>query len=156
MDFEAVEAVLEETGRLVAGRAGEAAPDADDSIVTAPSGNVVVDWSRLDSLREYDTAEGGVVKGVIASFMEQAPSRLDEIRRCIDERNAEGLRESAHSLKGAASNVGAVGVAEVCRELEQAGRSKSFDNVEGLARDLGVRIEESCVELDLGSPVDRP
>lgn len=51
-------------------------------------------------------------------WLEDAPQMLEAVRSACRERDADGVKRSAHALKGASSNVGAVRVAEAARHLE--------------------------------------
>ncbi len=51
-------------------------------------------------------------------WLEDAPQMLDAVRTACRDRDSEGVKRSAHALKGASSNVGAVRVAEAARHLE--------------------------------------
>jgi HPt (histidine-containing phosphotransfer) domain-containing protein len=97
----------------------------------------IMDWSRLDELAEFDTDEREVVRRAIASLAEQAPALLDEMRRGISAADAPLLRNGAHRLKGAASNLGAVALAECASRLEAAGRNGKLNDVETL-------LDEPC------------
>ena len=43
--------------------------------------------------------------------------------------NADGLRNVAHTLKSSSANVGALGLAELCKELERMGKEGKFENL---------------------------
>jgi HPt (histidine-containing phosphotransfer) domain-containing protein len=52
-------------------------------------------------------------------FVEQTPRLMNQLRWAVDRRDAATARHTAHSLKGTSSSVGAVGLATLCRELEE-------------------------------------
>ena len=57
--------------------------------------------------------------------------------------DADGARRDAHTLKGAAANVSAVGLRAAALETEQAARAGELENV----RDLLPRLEEQLERL---------
>jgi CheY-like chemotaxis protein len=156
LSFEAVGAVLEQVGQATRARPRPVAEEvpAPEPAPVVPEPSTVVDWARLEELREYDTPEAGVVKAAIGAFIGEAPTRLAEVRASAVSRDGQGLRESAHKLKGAASNVGALGVAQLAARLEQAGKARSLDGLEPLVESLSVTLLQTLAELHLGA--DRP
>ena len=107
----------------------------------------LVDWNRLAELREYDTPEGTIVKEVISSLLDDASDRIEEIRRTGVQRDSDALRDSAHKLRGAASNVGALAVTECAAKLEDAARSGIFDDVGRMVDELELAFEKTRIEL---------
>jgi HPt (histidine-containing phosphotransfer) domain-containing protein len=106
-----------------------------------------MDWSRLVELRSYDTPDGAVVRGAISAFVGRAAASLAEVTGNAAERDGQGLRRSAHALKGAATNIGAVAVADYASRLEQAGKQQSFEEAGGLVGDLSFALVQTLVEL---------
>jgi len=58
---------------------------------------------------------------IVKGFLDDTPSRLDSLRRRLDEKDAQGARSQAHTLKGAAATVAAEGLYAIAVALEQAG-----------------------------------
>jgi HPt (histidine-containing phosphotransfer) domain-containing protein len=108
----------------------------------------LMDWSRLDELREYDTPEGDVVRSAVSSFVGQIPEKMAMMRISIESSNAQGLRESAHSLKGAASNIGAAAVANYASQLEKAGKNGAFDGTGELLETLSGIVDRTVAEIE--------
>src|SRR3954466_10493488 len=80
-------------------------------------------------------------------FVDDAPQHLQRIRAAIDARDSDALRRAAHSLKGAAANFDAHGVVNAARTFEQMGRNASFDDHEGLWRELNSQTEKLILLL---------
>jgi CheY-like chemotaxis protein len=129
IQLEALRAAIEQSASGAAGpsaRSAERAPE-----VAAP---VAIDWRRIDSLKPFD-ADGSMVSGAIASFLADAPGRIEAIRIAHAAGDAEGLASASHALKGAAANIGAAQLQELSRAIE------SFANegyLEGAAEPIGV------------------
>jgi signal transduction histidine kinase/DNA-binding response OmpR family regulator/HPt (histidine-containing phosphotransfer) domain-containing protein len=154
LDFEAVQVVLEREVARRIGRPRPAAPlPAEAPAVPAPAAQargaepVLFDRSRLDELREYDTPDGAVVKAALDSFAEQAPGHLERLRSSLASGDAPAVRESAHALKGTASNVGALALAALAAEVEQAGRSGELGAAPGLLDGLAQVLDRTLVEI---------
>jgi signal transduction histidine kinase/DNA-binding response OmpR family regulator/HPt (histidine-containing phosphotransfer) domain-containing protein len=162
LDFEAVRAALARTAALVEER-GHAAGEAGD--ITEPRNQqaeeleeskpevqktaaVFVDWSRLDEIREYDTPDGAVMKGILSSFMLDAPSALLRVRSSASARDGHELRNSAHALKGAALNIGAVAIAECAAKLETAAKVNAYDHIDLLIDELSRTFQPTMDALN--------
>jgi CheY-like chemotaxis protein/HPt (histidine-containing phosphotransfer) domain-containing protein len=92
-----------------------------------PSGDVAVEppileMAALDSLFRLEQVAGReIVRGIVDNFLTEVPARLARMRQAIVDGDVEGLNFIAHDLKGSAAQLGALRLAEACRELE--GRS---------------------------------
>jgi HPt (histidine-containing phosphotransfer) domain-containing protein len=60
---------------------------------------------------------------VIGVYLTTTPQLLTAMRDGMAQRNAEAVRQAAHSLKSASANLGAMGLAERCRALESQARA---------------------------------
>jgi HPt (histidine-containing phosphotransfer) domain-containing protein len=96
-------------------------------------------------------AVGGNMKllaRVRALFVEQTPRLLQGIREAINTRDAETIRQKAHTLKGAVANFGAAGAVHAASEIERAGKEEAIDRaaellplLEAKLRDLEEKLE---------------
>ena len=109
-----------------------------------------VDFSVIKSLRELaGDDDPGFVPDMIGLFLGDTPSRLEEMRHALDTDDAEALERAAHSLKSSSANLGANRFSEMCRRLEESGRTGSWDGVaDGVA---AVHDEYVLVESTLKS-----
>jgi len=149
LDFDAVARVLHDASQILGARAPATSVEekSQPAQEVATSDSVLVDWSRLDELSEYDTPEGTIVKGAIASFLDQAPTRLAEIRGAIQRSDAPAVRQAAHALKGAASNIGATAAASCASKIESTAAKNSLDGLGQLVDELATTIDGTSVEL---------
>ena len=112
IQLEALRAAIEQAASDAAGPSAPSAirpPESD-----AP---VAIDWRRIDSLKPFD-ADGSMVSGAIASFLADAPGRIEAIRVTHAAGDAAGLVSASHALKGAAANIGAAHLQELSRAIE--------------------------------------
>jgi CheY-like chemotaxis protein/HPt (histidine-containing phosphotransfer) domain-containing protein len=99
---------------------------------------------RLDDLAGDRTGpEEALVRRLVTSFLARAPRHLAAITDGYRSDDARTVEDQAHSLKGAAGNIGAAGVMDVCRRIEDAARTGTLP--EALAEDLRTLQ----LELDL-------
>jgi CheY-like chemotaxis protein len=141
LDFEAVRAMLEKTAKHVPGDSNPLPTSAE----RAPSS--VIDWARLEELRSYDTPDGEMVRGLIDSFMNETSAKLVVLRSSAEARDAGALRASAHAIKGAAMNVGAIRVAEGASRIEEAAKQSALDDIELLVEKLSASVTPAVEEL---------
>jgi histidine phosphotransfer protein HptB len=63
-------------------------------------------------------------KQMLDMFLEEAPSRLQAIRDAMQRGDTRTFERSAHSLKGAAGNLGVEGVRALAEQVEILGKEK--------------------------------
>jgi signal transduction histidine kinase/CheY-like chemotaxis protein/HPt (histidine-containing phosphotransfer) domain-containing protein len=80
----------------------------------------LVDFGRLNDFKEFDDSQLSMTREVIGLLFNEVPLQLAAIERAISKDDAAGLSSAAHSLRGAASNVGAVTVQHLCSVLERS------------------------------------
>ena len=91
--------------------------------------------SRLDGDRELFLELVGI-------FFEESPSILSALDGAIQSQNSNEIRVSAHTLKGAASNIGAIVVQATAFSLEQLGRSGTCEGATAQVTLLKEQIED--------------
>jgi HPt (histidine-containing phosphotransfer) domain-containing protein len=79
----------------------------------------------------------------VTAYLATAPGQIEEIRSSIEEADAEALRFVAHSLKSSSGNVGARGLRDLARALEEAARAGEL----GVAKDLASRLDEEWARV---------
>ena len=89
----------------------------NDADIAMPSG--LVDFDRLNDFKEFDDPQLSMTREVIGLLFSEVPVQLAAIERAILKGYVAGLIRAAHSLRGAASNVGAVTVQHLCSVLER-------------------------------------
>ncbi len=109
-----------------------------------------LDYAVLESLRSM-VREGqpNLLQRITPIYMESSPKLVDTIRQSIIAGHAAALQGAAHSLKSSSGNLGAMMLAEICRELEIMGRAGSTENAIGLLRALEYeykRVRETLSE----------
>ena len=121
----------------------DGAPDDD--------GAGAVDEKRLHMLAQLD-ADGAenLLGSLVDMFAVEAPKRVAGLRTMLANGDTEAVHEAAHTLKGTASTIGAVAVAEVSRELELMARGGTLAGaavlLDRLEREVG-RAEASLRRL---------
>ncbi len=90
------------------------------------SDECVIDAKTLESIRMLqDDEDEDLLSEVLSSFLDHAQGLLSTLVCALEQTDYENIRKSAHSLKSSSANVGAVKLAEMCKQLEAAACSSS-------------------------------
>ncbi len=87
----------------------------------------VIDWNR--GLAQVD-GDRKLFRDLLALFVQEVPSLLDTIRRAVARKDAGGIEQSAHRLKGSVSNFAAGQVLKAAFRLEQMARANDLAHAE--------------------------
>lgn len=88
-----------------------------------PAGDIVFDRQAALTNVEGDVE---LLQEIVGLFLEEAPRLLEGIRDAITHQERQTLERAAHSLKGSAASLGAVGVVPAAQALENLGREGKF------------------------------
>jgi HPt (histidine-containing phosphotransfer) domain-containing protein len=79
-------------------------------------------WSLSADLREIAAADAGMMTELLSLFIDDSTVRLQALASASFRQDFKVIRSQAHSLKGSALQMGAVGLASLCAALESADR----------------------------------
>ena len=97
---------------------------------------------RLAELRGPDPEQNNeVLARIAAMFNAQARDAITTLGTAIAARDAETVQAVAHRLKGAAGNLGATAMANLCQELETLARDRRLDHGPDLLNRLGTEYD---------------
>gem|GEM_PF-7038031 len=103
-----------------------------------------------DSLDEFfPGVEADVLRSMIGLFLEDTPSRFDELLQAIGEKDLDRVCRLAHSLKGASKTFGAVTLSDLCRELEASAQKGTLEGA--TEKLMKIRAEYQHAETELKS-----
>src|SRR5689334_17807101 len=110
-----------------------------------------IDPTVIEGLRELGGAEDpGLLVELIDLYLADAPQRMTEIEQSLTSGDWTLLERAAHTLKSASANIGALGLSELCKQLECKARKRDPQDCESLfrrsAEDL-VRVESALRKL---------
>ncbi len=123
-------------------RDGDQTPREDDS---------PIDPAALNELRSLQR-EGApdIVAKVVGMYLEDSQALFERMREAVTAANAEALRKAAHAMKSSSANVGALRLAELCKQMETHGRAGNAHAAASLLADL--EAEFTAVRAALDSP----
>ena len=93
--------------------------------MTAPTSSTI-DRATFDALKQTTGPEFALE--LVDTFLQEAPSMLNELRSALAAADADRFRRAAHSLKSNANTFGALAFGAMARELELAGVAKVIDS----------------------------
>jgi len=99
--------------------------------------DIHIDLKVLSDLQEV--MEDGYLQ-LLETFLEDSAQRLHQLHEA---KSADELGMAAHSFKGSSSNMGAVGLARLCQQLEERVRTRPLYGIE----DLINRIDQEYLEV---------
>jgi PAS domain S-box-containing protein len=104
----------------------------------------------LDLAAALERVEGDreLLEELVRIFAGECPNNLAEIRRALDAADAPLLERLAHTMKGAAANLGAKRLSAAAFELEKQARSGGLKNAAELIDNLKREIDRLMPEID--------
>ena len=104
--------------------------------LSANPAGAILDKNVVAALREFQRpGERDFLAHLIGIFLGDLHHRLAEMRAALPNRGLDAIAASAHGLKGAAGQVGATRLRELCEEIEAAARS-------GAAESIGLMLDQ--------------
>jgi HPt (histidine-containing phosphotransfer) domain-containing protein len=100
-----------------------------------------IDPRALENLRDVLDGDPDLLNELIDLFLTDAPALMQDLHDAVVRQDAQSITQTAHSLKGSASNLGARGMAAVCANLERRGRAGLLGGAESACRTLAKEFE---------------
>jgi two-component system sensor histidine kinase/response regulator len=110
----------------------------------------IINDAALEAIRILDPKGGNeFLKRIITLYLSNASTLLQSLEQAWATGELDGIRAASHTLKSSSNQVGAHGLAELCREVEIEARSHRYD-VSGIALAL-IKQEFTNTHAALGS-----
>jgi len=114
-------------------------PQTTEEPMPAPEGEL--DPRALEQLLDVIGGDRAAFRDLVQSFLDDGPGLVSRLAEAVAANDADALRRAAHTLKGSASDFGAVALAALCREIEALGRAgevaPAAPKVEAAIREYG-------------------
>ncbi len=111
--------------RLWASKESQPSTSAPD--VMENDDHYVLDRERVSSFLAISRTQNGFLEGLVRTFRQDVPSRLDALRAAASSGDANDLAYAAHALKSSSGSVGAKRMFAAASSLEQAARNGHLD-----------------------------
>ena len=83
-----------------------------------------LDPKALEKLRNLQkVGKPNIVVRIVQTYLRHTPALLDDLRNAVTSGEATVIEQVAHGLKSSSSNVGALTLAELCQDMEDAGHA---------------------------------
>ena len=120
---------------------------------------MAIDRAVLDELEHSVGDDPEFLRELVETYLDDAPTQIDQIRSGLAEGNVEPVNRAAHTLKSNSASVGAMLLAELCRELEaltSTGGPVDLGDPDFAARGdaIEAELERVRTELDALVPAD--
>ena len=97
----------------------------------------IIDVRVIKSLRDMAGVNADkILTEIIDNYLEDAPQLLQQIREALAQADSDALRIAAHTLRSSSANLGAIVLAQLCKELEALGQEGITSNPEKLLESL--------------------
>ncbi|MGJ4745992.1 histidine phosphotransferase [Leptospira hartskeerlii] len=109
---------------------------------------MLVDWSRLDSLKQGDDEDDIIwLEEMVRSLRKNMNSRLENIKSFTDEKKSVELQAELHQTKGVAANFGLAAVQKNVTEAELKLKEGNLEACLALCQELPSLWEQTKKEL---------
>jgi HPt (histidine-containing phosphotransfer) domain-containing protein len=109
----------------------------------------VLDVSVMVAIRALgDPGEPDVYTEVARLFLADVPVHLSALNAAIAARSAKSVEQIAHRLRGGALEMGALRMAPLCAEIEQAARAGMLEQAAAQAARLNCEFETTRLALE--------
>lgn len=104
---------------------------------------------RMEELRGADPgADREAFTRIAGIFITRGAADIEQLADAITRRDAAQITQHAHRIKGAAANIGAVAMAELCAEIENIGRERRLDGAADLLNRLRGEFDQARTALE--------
>jgi HPt (histidine-containing phosphotransfer) domain-containing protein len=103
-------------------------PDVELSTPIIDPAEKLIETDVLIELKALSETTGRDIIGkAVGSYLEKTPEAVIELREAASRNDLESLRDIAHSLKSSSANLGAIGFANLCHQLEDLAREQCLE-----------------------------
>lgn len=79
----------------------------------------------LQSILQLAEGDAAVLVEILDEIMHHTPQLMQDLSLAIDQADVQRVKRSAHSLKSSSAQIGALGMADLCQQLEtKSGRGE--------------------------------
>ena len=126
------------------------APEANGSADAASFAETTLDRQILDRLRNMQRpGQPDILEKLFGIFQSNSATLMEQLREALaTTQDAETVRRAAHSLKSGSANVGAMGLSNLFKKLEEMGREGNIREGAELLEDVELQYAMVCRALN--------
>jgi two-component system sensor histidine kinase/response regulator len=113
--------------------------------VLAQDDGYVLDRERVASFLAISRTQEGFLEGLVRTFRQDVPSRLDALRGAAATGDMNDLAYAAHALKSSSGSVGAKRMLAMTSSLEQAARAGRLDGIEAAIDQIAAEFQRVVI-----------
>lgn len=91
-----------------------------------------IDRDALDAIRQLQPGDLDLLGKVIDLYLDSSQELLDQMHLAHEKTDSRGMADSAHALKSSSNNVGAVLLADLCKQIEIMGCRNELDGADSV------------------------
>jgi HPt (histidine-containing phosphotransfer) domain-containing protein len=110
----------------------------NDKIESETVNNLIFD---VDALMERISGDKEFFKELVELFIQDTPKQFVLLKNAYDNKDADKIRQLAHTIKGSAGNFGASSLQKVALSLEQAAQTGNLSKIEHLVDAVEMEFE---------------
>jgi two-component system, sensor histidine kinase and response regulator len=95
----------------------------------------------LQALNEMTGGDAGFAADLARSYLDNSRELFGQIRACLADADRRQVARLTHQLAGASANIHAVGLRELCLELENSAPSAAATELESLVTRIGTELQ---------------
>jgi HPt (histidine-containing phosphotransfer) domain-containing protein len=110
----------------------------DESMMSSKLTDSIFDW---DGLLHRLMGDEDLAKEIIDDFIKQIPFNFAAVKEALNKQDMLLVQREAHIIKGASSNVGALALQEIAKQIEIAGEEKDLVKAGSFVSKLDAQLE---------------
>ncbi|MGR8934184.1 MAG: response regulator [Gammaproteobacteria bacterium] len=104
----------------------------------------VIDTEAIDRIRKLQRDNSNnILHKIIALFFDNSPQQMQSLRQALQQNDLPALKATAHSLKSASANLGAMQLASCCKELEMNHAGLTSDELASLVQQIDNELKNA-------------
>jgi signal transduction histidine kinase/CheY-like chemotaxis protein/HPt (histidine-containing phosphotransfer) domain-containing protein len=124
----------------------EARKPADDSVRDVDDATSLPVWNRENFLARI-MGDENLAKTLIEAFLDDITKQIGKLREYIEQQDFSSATRCAHTIKGAAANMGGEKVRQAALEIEIAAKNGNAGNLNVLLSEIVLAMETLCLEM---------
>jgi CheY-like chemotaxis protein len=107
-----------------------------------------IDPRSIEALRALPDDDGqSLLRSLLVKFIQDAPAAIVALRVAVDQGDPRAIARLAHGLKGSGGHFGAHRLAELCGEMERAGKAGKLDDLPNLLTQTNAELQRVLTAL---------
>ena len=107
-------------------------------------------------LLDHLSGDKDLYEEIIRTFLGDAPIQIARLRQALEEGDSNRLESQAHSLKGAAMNIGGTALQTLAYEIEKSGKNRDLEKARAFSLNLDTEFEKLKSSLNIQLGVKKP